>query len=163
MSVLLPFCIILYINSIVFEMDFNNSAPDSGIRNQYNTILLEQGSEYLYSILAKKNPFRRRGCKVSALDQNNVLLYCRLFKGNGFDRAFVNACFTTGATLGNKCLVVFKLDCAFRTNRNTGLATGAGLRINISLCHCEPPIIFAKYRLRNYNTLFIGETSLIIY
>lgn len=46
----------LYINSIVFEMDFNNSAPDTGIRNQYNTILLEQGSEYLYSILAKKNP-----------------------------------------------------------------------------------------------------------
>lgn len=37
-------------------MDFNNSAPDSGIRNQYNTILLEQGPEYLYSILAKKNP-----------------------------------------------------------------------------------------------------------
>ncbi len=46
----------LYINSIIYEMDFNNSTPDSEIRNKYNEILLEKGSEYLYSILTKKKP-----------------------------------------------------------------------------------------------------------
>lgn len=45
----------LYINSIIYKMDFNNAIPDNSIRDKYNNILNEKGKEHLFSILTSRS------------------------------------------------------------------------------------------------------------
>ena len=45
----------LYINSLVYNMDFNNTISDKNIREKYQKIYEKYGSHYLYEILQKKD------------------------------------------------------------------------------------------------------------
>ncbi|HPP31105.1 MAG TPA: tRNA (adenosine(37)-N6)-dimethylallyltransferase MiaA [Soehngenia sp.] len=45
----------LYINSIVYEIDFTNVASNKKIRDHYESILLEKGKQYLYELLLEKD------------------------------------------------------------------------------------------------------------
>ena len=45
----------LYINSIVYEIDFTNVASNKTIREHYESILLEKGKQFLYELLMEKD------------------------------------------------------------------------------------------------------------
>lgn len=46
----------LYINSIVFDYSFGNSSANIELREKYKQLAKEKGSEYIYSLLQRKNP-----------------------------------------------------------------------------------------------------------
>lgn len=57
----------LYINSLIYKMDFNSSKKNEEIRNKYKKILEEKGVDFLYDILVSKNS------KIaSTIEKNNV-------------------------------------------------------------------------------------------
>ena len=57
----------LYINSLIYKMDFNSSKKNDEIRNKYRKIFEEKGVDFLYDILVSKNP------KIaSTIEKNNV-------------------------------------------------------------------------------------------
>ena len=45
----------LYISSVVYNMDFNNSTPNESVREKYNVILFEKGPDYLFSLLSSRS------------------------------------------------------------------------------------------------------------
>lgn len=45
----------LYINSIVYEIDFTNVASNKEIREYYESILLKKGKQYLYELLLERD------------------------------------------------------------------------------------------------------------
>lgn len=57
----------LYINSLIYKMDFNSSKKNEEIRNKYKNIFEEKGVDFLYNILVSKNS------KIaSTIEKNNV-------------------------------------------------------------------------------------------
>jgi len=57
----------LYINSLIYKMDFNSSKKNEEIRNKYKNIFKEKGVDFLYNILVSKNS------KIaSTIEKNNV-------------------------------------------------------------------------------------------
>jgi len=46
----------LYVNSIMYEMDFSKSSENKELRAMYENIAAEHGNEYLYNILLTKDP-----------------------------------------------------------------------------------------------------------
>lgn len=46
----------LYLNSILYDMDFSNAPKDNTYRDELKKIAEEQGSEHLHSMLAEKDP-----------------------------------------------------------------------------------------------------------
>lgn len=57
----------LYINSLIYKMDFNSSKKNHDIRNKYKKILEEKGVDFLYDILVSKNS------KIATtIEKNNV-------------------------------------------------------------------------------------------
>lgn len=46
----------LYINSLLYDMDFNASEPDKAFREEMESLRLEKGNEFLHALLAKKSP-----------------------------------------------------------------------------------------------------------
>ena len=57
----------LYINSLIYKMDFNSSKKNEEIRNKYKNIFEEKGVDFLYNILVSKN-----SKIVSTIEKNNV-------------------------------------------------------------------------------------------
>lgn len=45
-----------YINSLIYDLSYGNTAADEDVRRKYNEILKEKGKEYLYSLLQKYDP-----------------------------------------------------------------------------------------------------------
>ena len=57
----------LYINSLIYKMDFNSSKKNHDIRNKYKKILEEKSIDFLYDILVSKNS------KIATtIEKNNV-------------------------------------------------------------------------------------------
>lgn len=46
----------LYVNSLIYEMDFGVSSENKELREKYENIASEYGNEYLYNILLEKDP-----------------------------------------------------------------------------------------------------------
>ena len=46
----------LYINSLVYKLDFSNSRKNDALRQKYNKLADDKSVEYLYNILSKKDP-----------------------------------------------------------------------------------------------------------
>lgn len=46
----------LYINTLLYEMDFNVSEPDREFRRQMEALRVEKGNDFLYGLLQKKSP-----------------------------------------------------------------------------------------------------------
>lgn len=46
----------LYVNSLIYEMDFAKSKENKELREKYEKIAREHGNEYLYNILLEKDP-----------------------------------------------------------------------------------------------------------
>ena len=57
----------LYINSLIYKMDFNSSKKNEEIRSKYRNIFEEKGIDFLYNMLVSKNS------KIaSTIEKNNV-------------------------------------------------------------------------------------------
>ena len=57
----------LYINSLIYKMDFNSSKKNCEIRSKYRNVFEEKGVDFLYDILMSKNS------KIaSTIEKNNV-------------------------------------------------------------------------------------------
>lgn len=57
----------LYINSLIYKMDFNSSKKNCEIRSKYRNVFEEKGVDFLYDILVSKNS------KIaSTIEKNNV-------------------------------------------------------------------------------------------
>jgi len=56
----------LYINSLIYDLNFTPVAPDIGLREKYEKILIESGREGLYSLLESLDPL-----SANNIDKNN--------------------------------------------------------------------------------------------
>ncbi|MBP1925327.1 tRNA dimethylallyltransferase [Sedimentibacter acidaminivorans] len=46
----------LYVNSLIYDLDFGNAKSDAKIRDYYNSLYNEHGEDYLYEMLKKVDP-----------------------------------------------------------------------------------------------------------
>lgn len=76
----------LYINSLIYKMDFNSSKKNEEIRSKYRNIFEEKGIDFLYNMLVSKNS------KIaSTIEKNNVKRVIRaleILDNSGEIRAF---------------------------------------------------------------------------
>lgn len=76
----------LYINSLIYKMDFNSSKKNEEIRSKYRNIFEEKGIDFLYNMLVIKNS------KIaSTIEKNNVKRVIRaleILDNSGEIRAF---------------------------------------------------------------------------
>lgn len=79
----------LYINSLIYKMDFNNTASNPNIREKYQKIYEEYGVDYLYNILLEKDEAQAR-----KIDKNNIKRVIRaieITQNNDFMKSFEKA------------------------------------------------------------------------
>jgi len=76
----------LYINSLIYKMDFNSSKKNEEIRSKYRNIFEEKGIDFLYNMLVSKNS------KIaSTIEKNNIKRVIRaleILDNSGEIRAF---------------------------------------------------------------------------
>ena len=76
----------LYINSLIYKMDFNSSKKNEEIRSKYRNIFEEKGIDFLYNMIVSKNS------KIaSTIEKNNVKRVIRaleILDNSGEIRAF---------------------------------------------------------------------------
>ena len=76
----------LYINAIVYDMDYNKVTTDSEFRNELWKNYEEKGTEELYNILLKHNP----ETKIEKQNIKRVIRAIEIIKNNGEFRQFSN-------------------------------------------------------------------------
>ncbi len=70
-----------YINSLLFNMGYGNSAADETIRLKYENLLAEKGREYLYSILSVVDPESAQ--KIHLNDTKRVIRALEIYEVTG--------------------------------------------------------------------------------
>ena len=76
----------LYINSLIYKMDFNKTSFDENIRDKYWKMYYEYGSDYLYELLLNKDKNM-----AQSIEKNNVKRVIRaleIFENNDAMRVF---------------------------------------------------------------------------
>ena len=76
----------LYINSLIYKMDFNKTSFDENIRDKYWKMYYEYGSDYLYELLLSKDKNM-----AQSIEKNNVKRVIRaleIFENNDAMRVF---------------------------------------------------------------------------
>lgn len=76
----------LYINAIVYDMDYNKVTTDSEFRNELWKYYEEKGTEELYNILLKHDP----ETKIEKQNIKRVIRAIEIIKNNGEFRQFSN-------------------------------------------------------------------------
>ena len=76
----------LYINSIVYDMDYNKVTTDSEFRNELWKYYEEKGTDELYNILLKHDP----ETKIEKQNIKRVIRAIEIIKNNGEFRQFSN-------------------------------------------------------------------------
>lgn len=76
----------LYINAIVYDMDYNKVTTDSEFRNELWKYYEEKGTEELYNILLKHDP----KTKIEKQNIKRVIRAIEIIKNNGEFRQFSN-------------------------------------------------------------------------
>ena len=76
----------LYINAIVYDMDYNKVTTDSEFRNELWKYYEEKGTDELYNILLKHDP----ETKIEKQNINRVIRAIEIIKNNGEFRQFSN-------------------------------------------------------------------------
>lgn len=71
----------LYLNSIIFDMDFGQSQADPQIRKELEDILKENGLDYLYSILEEISP--QAAMRIHKNNAKRVIRAIEIFKSGG--------------------------------------------------------------------------------
>jgi tRNA dimethylallyltransferase len=101
----------LYINSLLYDMDFSGAAGDAGLREKYAALARDFGNSYIYDILQSKDPAGAE--KLHANDRKKVIRALeRIEKGGertglkGFERSF------TAGNLIDPLLIVLTRDRA---------------------------------------------------
>lgn len=80
-----------YINSLLFNLSYGNTAADTEIRNKYNDILQKHGKEYLYEILVKTDIDTAK--KLHPNDVKRVIRALEIYEVSGFKKSEINDCF----------------------------------------------------------------------
>ena len=71
----------LYLNSIIFNMDFGQSQADPGIRKELEDILKEKGTDYLYSMLEDISPQTAR--RIHKNNSKRLIRAIEVYKSGG--------------------------------------------------------------------------------
>jgi tRNA dimethylallyltransferase len=101
----------LYINSLLYDMDFSGAAGDASLREKYTALARDFGNSYIYDILQRRDPAGAE--KLHANDRKKVIRALeRIEKGGertglkGFERSF------TAGNLIDPLLIVLTRDRA---------------------------------------------------
>lgn len=70
-----------YINSLLFELSYGNTAENKEIREKYNAILRENGKEYLFNLL--KDVDEETALKLHVNDTKRVIRALEIFEAGG--------------------------------------------------------------------------------
>jgi tRNA dimethylallyltransferase len=61
----------LYVNALVYQLDFGNTACNHGVREKYNQLANDKSVQYIYNILIKEDP--AYASKISSQDQRRIV------------------------------------------------------------------------------------------
>ena len=70
-----------YINSLIYDLSYGNSAADQTIRAKYNSILEEKGKEYLYNYLVNVDP--KSASKLHENDTKRIIRALEIYEVSG--------------------------------------------------------------------------------
>ena len=70
-----------YINSLIYDLSYGNSAADQTIRAKYNSILEEKGKEYLYNYLVNVDP--QSASKLHENDTKRIIRALEIYEVSG--------------------------------------------------------------------------------
>ena len=77
-----------YINSLLFDLSYGNAPKDDKIREKYDKINKEYGSEYLYDLLKKADPVTAG--KLHPNDVKRVIRALEIFESTGKKKSDIN-------------------------------------------------------------------------
>ncbi len=70
-----------YINSLLFDLSYGQTAADNSVRQKYDEILKEKGREYLFSLLEKTDP--ETAAKLHINDVKRVVRALEIYEVSG--------------------------------------------------------------------------------
>ena len=70
-----------YINSLLFDLSYGNTAADETIREEYNALLKEKGKEYIYECLKNVDPCTAE--KLHVNDTKRVIRALEIYRVSG--------------------------------------------------------------------------------
>lgn len=71
----------LYINSLVYKLNFAQVAPDESIRDRLNSIVLDKGNDYLHKLLLNIDP--ESGARISINDTKRIIRAIEIYELTG--------------------------------------------------------------------------------
>ncbi|MFA5675090.1 MAG: tRNA (adenosine(37)-N6)-dimethylallyltransferase MiaA [Christensenellales bacterium] len=74
----------LYINSLVYSLNFGNTAPDRGLRQKYTQLADDKSIEYLYNELKQKDP--EYANLISRRDTRRIIRRLELIESGGWEK-----------------------------------------------------------------------------
>lgn len=77
-----------YINSLLFNFSYGNTAADNGVRERYNKILQEKGKDYIYEQLKTVDP--ATAAKLHPNDTKRVIRALEIYELSGKRKSEIN-------------------------------------------------------------------------
>lgn len=105
----------LYINSLVYNLNFANVPPNEEIRKRYEDLANEYGNEYIYEKLKKID--LEGSQKIELADRKRIIRYLEIFELTGKTMSEHNKNFRKEVTDYNLAMICLNMDRSILYNR----------------------------------------------